>query len=138
MDRRLNTAPAVSHREKAPHVAIPRQRDGSNREKVSSFKTSSLRTVIFILVGSKKHIHQANIDIFITMVPMLLWLMTLYPLSLVHATIMMNLWDTGPPLLLFLLAVVAPILTGWQAIAAMRAAPLVMCLSIFTVLNAAY
>lgn len=38
-------------RETAPG-AIPRQRDGSNREKASLFKTSSLRTVIFILVGS--------------------------------------------------------------------------------------
>lgn len=76
--------------------------------------------------------------IFTTMVPMLLWLMTLYPLSLVHATIMMNLWDIGPPLPHSPLAAVVPILTGWQAIAAMRPAPLVMYLSIFTVLNAAY
>lgn len=38
-------------REKAPPVAIPRQRDGSNREKVSPFKTSSLITVIFISAG---------------------------------------------------------------------------------------
>jgi hypothetical protein len=33
---------------KAPPIAIPRQRDGSNREKASPFKTSSLITVIFI------------------------------------------------------------------------------------------
>lgn len=38
----------ASHREKAPPGAILRQHDGSNREKASPFKTSSLITVIFI------------------------------------------------------------------------------------------
>jgi hypothetical protein len=76
--------------------------------------------------------------IFITMVPTLLWLMTLYPSSLVRAIIMMNRWDTGPALPHFPLAAVVPILTGWQAIAAMQPAPLVMFLSIFMVLSAAY
>lgn len=37
-------------RENAP-VAIPLQRDGSNREKASPFKMSSLITVIFISAG---------------------------------------------------------------------------------------
>lgn len=76
--------------------------------------------------------------IFITMALTLRWLMTLFPSSLVHGIIMMNRWDTGPALPHSPLAAVAPILTGWQAIAAMRTAPLAMFLSIFTVWNAAY
>lgn len=76
--------------------------------------------------------------IFITMVPTLRWLTTLSPSSPFHDIIMMNHWDTGPALPHSPLAAVAPILTGWQAIAAMRVALLATFLSIFTVLNAAY
>jgi hypothetical protein len=52
----------------------------------------------FYFGGRLKTHSSGNMAIFITMVPTLLWLMTLYPLSLVHATIMMNRWDIGPPL----------------------------------------